>query len=103
MAMEVVQHNWNEVVPETAEETVEEALIGRRARHTGNDDVSSSDEEEANKDKNGGFNFPQNIAISFCLSKMLILEEEDELVLYIDGTITILITSDLLKRESFYT
>ncbi|KAJ8557709.1 hypothetical protein K7X08_004475 [Anisodus acutangulus] len=57
--MEVAQHNWKEVVPETvveAEETVEEALIGRRARRTANDDggavngddLSSSDEEEAN-------------------------------------------------------
>ncbi|KAJ8558261.1 hypothetical protein K7X08_005027 [Anisodus acutangulus] len=48
MAMEVAQHNWKEVVLETtveAEETVEEALIERRARRTAKDD-----EKEANKD-----------------------------------------------------
>ncbi|XP_060180811.1 membrane protein of ER body-like protein isoform X2 [Lycium barbarum] len=60
MAMEVAQHSWKEVVPETVVEA-EETLIGRRARRTANgdggavngDDLSSSDEEEAKKDKNG--------------------------------------------------
>ncbi|XP_055812990.1 membrane protein of ER body 2-like [Solanum dulcamara] len=54
--MEVTaQHNWTEM----AEETVEEALIERRARRSANDDggavnedeLSSSDEEEDNRDK----------------------------------------------------
>nr|XP_016497614.1 PREDICTED: membrane protein of ER body 2-like isoform X3 [Nicotiana tabacum] len=67
MAMEVAQHNWKEVVPETAveaEETVEEALVGRRGRRTANDDGGAVNEEEVNKeeelnnsiyfDKNGG-------------------------------------------------
>ncbi|XP_070012703.1 membrane protein of ER body-like protein isoform X1 [Nicotiana sylvestris] len=67
MAMEVAQHSRREVVlPERkveAEETVEEALVGRRGRRTANDDGGAVNEEEVNKeelknsfyfDKNGG-------------------------------------------------
>lgn len=74
MAAEVsTPHNWSEMVPEMVieeEETLEEALIGRGARRTANDDgdavingddLSIGVEEEANKDKpKNSANFDNN-------------------------------------------
>ncbi|KAM3359048.1 membrane protein of ER body-like protein isoform X1 [Capsicum galapagoense] len=77
MAAEVsTPHNWSEMVPEMVieeEETLEEALIGRGARRTANDDgdavingddLSIGVEEEANKDKpKNSANFDNNEGI----------------------------------------
>lgn len=92
--MEVAaQHNWTEMV----EETLEEALIGRRARRHANDDddvkgdkLSSSDEEEANKDKpkNGaGFNNNEGIVNLNAVDFHVVLNGDQDMGNHANGQI----------------
>ncbi|PHU02515.1 hypothetical protein BC332_27766 [Capsicum chinense] len=88
MAAEVTTpHNWSEMVPEMVieeEETLEEALIGRGARRTANDDgdavingddLSIGVEEEANKDKpKNSANFDNNEGLCFLIGFLLQLD-----------------------------